>query len=114
MRIVLINPWDRTVTERETFGWDSGVIYSHLSHYGSNPVDDFNVVQLATHVSLYVDGEGFLKPDQPVWYIIGHSRSARLLPLYGMGILIGGVDETGRDRGLPEYISEKFCQDAVT
>lgn len=114
MRVMIIDPWAKTVTEKTIE--DSGLqrIYENLTHEGEKMTDDFNVVQLAPKVMVYVDGEGFLKPDVPVWYIIGYGKHDELRPLCGMGILFGGVDEEGDDRSLPEYISEKFCQAAVT
>lgn len=114
MRVMLINPWDKTVKEVDTKEWSIDVIYELLTHDGRNPTDDFNIVNLAPKVALYVDGEGFLKPDVPVWYIIGHGKHDELRPLCGMGVLFGNVDNEGDDVGLPEYISEKFCQAAVT
>lgn len=119
MRVMVINPWLKTVTEKQLT--DSGnipsrvkEIYETLTSPGERLVDDFNFVKLASRVGLYVDGEGFLKPDVPVFYILGHGRPNSLRPLAGMGILFGGVDEEGNDLGLPEHISQKFCFDAVT
>lgn len=113
MRVVLIDPWTKTVTEADM---PPGIeaIYAFLTSRGEKLVDDFNVVQVAQHVSLYVDGEGFLKPNQPVWHILGYSTANRPLPLAGKGILFGGVDAEGNDVGLPAYISRQFCEDAVT
>lgn len=114
MRVMIIDPWARTVKETEIANSDLQRIYENLTHEGEKMTDDFNVVQLAPKVMLYVNSEGFLKPDIPVWYIIGHGKHDELRPLCGMGILFGGVDAEGDDRSLPEYISEKFCQKAVT
>lgn len=114
MRVMIIDPWARTVKEKEIPDKGLQRIYENLTHEGEKMTDDFNVVQLAPKVMLYVDGEGFLKPDVPVWCIIGHGKHDELRPLCGMGILFGGVDEEGDDRSLPEYISESFCQYAVT
>lgn len=114
MRVVLINPWAKSVLEINTPSWSIDTIYELLTHDGRKPVDDFNVVELGKKVFLYVDGEGFLKQDIPVWYILGHGQPEDLRPLAGMGILFGGPDAEGDDIGLPEYISERFCQSAVT
>lgn len=115
MRVMLIDPWAHTVTETNTTAWGLDTIYALLTHESSHKaVDDFNVVQLAPRITLYVDGEGFLKPDMPVWYILGHGRSDQQRPLAGMGVLFGGIDREGKDLPLPEYVSAKFCQGAVT
>ena len=115
MRVVIINPWLRTVTESALRHGSLDAIYKALTHEGNPETDDFNVVSIAPKVYLYVDGEGFLKPDQPVWYILGYaSKDSSTLPLCGMGIIYGGVDAEGNDLALPEYISTRFCASAVT
>lgn len=114
MRVAIVNPWEETVVISE-MERTLQAIYDNLSVPGQTPVDDFNIVKLTRNVALYVDGEGFLKPDQPVWFILGHGdNKLRLRPLCGKGILFGGVDEEGNDLPLGEYISEQFCRDAVT
>lgn len=113
MRVAIINPWARRVDVKEMEKSLQG-IYENLTHESQKLVDDFNVVQLGRNVMLYVDGEGFLKPDVPVWYILGHGKPEDPRPLCGMGIIFGGVNDEGDDLPLGEYISERFCRDAVT
>lgn len=114
MRVVIINPWLRTVTEKNINPNSLQDIYENLTHEGQKMTDDFNIVGLAPKVALYVDGEGFLKTDVPVFKIIGHGRPDQLRPLAGIGILFGGADPEGNALPMPEYISLKFCEQAVT
>jgi hypothetical protein len=112
MRVAIINPWLESVTIRE-MEHNLESIYSFLTLTGSRPVDDFNIVRVAPKVALYVDGEGFLKEDQPVWTILGYSSKDGPLPLAGMGILYGGENPLGDALPLPEYISDTFIRKAV-
>lgn len=71
MRAFIICPWSRTITETDV---QPGLrpIYAALSHE-THQVERFDVVTLvratdASHgVSLYLDDEGLLHPDVPVW-----------------------------------------------
>lgn len=113
MRVAIINPWLESITLRE-MEHSLNVIYDHLTLTGARRVDDFNVVRVAPKVALYVDGEGFLKEDQPVWTILGYSGKDGPLPLCGIGILYGGENAIGETLSLPEYISDTFIRKAIT
>lgn len=113
MRVAIINPWLESITIRE-IELTRGSIYSYLTLQGERLVDDFNIVQVAPKVALFVDGEGFLKEDVSVWTILGYANKDGRLPLAGMGILYGGESLAGNPRSLPEYISEAFIRGAVT
>lgn len=64
-------------------------MYAVLSRPGHPPVDDINSVRISRENILWVDGEGFLKENIPVFNIIGYGN-----PLAGRGLVLG-VDDAG-------------------
>lgn len=82
MRAILIDPDTRTVTEIETKG-DLHALYEALTRPGSAKVDDINRVGLGRVADLWVDGEGWLKPDVPVFRLRIDNQ-----PLAGRGVVL--------------------------
>lgn len=95
----MIDPAKRTIEVYETPG-GLQALYDALSFEGQPKVDDINAVQLAASpdiVTMWVDGEGFLKPDVPVFYLRGSHQ-----PYAGRALLLG-TDEEGEDVSLGNF-----------
>jgi hypothetical protein len=92
MRAILINPDTRTITEIETKG-DLNAMHGALTRPGCARNDDINAVRITPHDDLWVDGEGLLKPDVPVFRLRGYHH-----PLAGRGLILGN-DGYGKSIG---------------
>jgi hypothetical protein len=89
MRAIIINPYDQTITQAPDTGikYDLAAMYAALTHDAAKrKVDDINSVMLNSErtETLWVDGEGLLFPDIPVWYLGNYPA-----PLAGIGLVLG-------------------------
>lgn len=94
MRAVIIDPWNQTVyaTDKPTWGLDE--MYQSLSGPdGFRKCDDINMVQIGRDQVLWVDGEGLLIPNVPIWNLNNYSH-----PMAGKGLILG-VTEMGDNKG---------------
>lgn len=102
MRAVIIDPWNRTVYATDEAKWGLKEMYNHLSGPdGFRPCDDINSVRIGRDQMLWVDGEGLLIPDVPVWNLRGYDN-----PLAGKGLVLG-VTEMGDNKAThlqPEWV----------
>lgn len=89
MRAFLIDPDKREITEIQTSG-TLGEMHRLLSRPGCRPNDDINAVGISPQRdTLWVDGEGLLKENVPIFRLRGYPR-----PLAGRGLVLG-CDEAG-------------------
>jgi hypothetical protein len=102
MRGILIDPDTRTVTEIETKG-DLDAMHGALTRPGCARNDDINAVRITPHDDLWVDGEGLLKPDVPVFRLQGYDH-----PLAGRGLILGN---NGAGESISTQIAiERLCE----
>jgi hypothetical protein len=93
MRAVVIDPWDKRVyaTDRPAFNLEE--MYHVLSGPEPfRPCCDINSVRLGRDQMLWVDGEGLLIPDVPIWRLRGYGGS-----LAGIGLILG-ITEAGNNK----------------
>jgi hypothetical protein len=81
IRGILINPYDRTVTERFGPFRENKAIYAALST-PEHKVEIFTVIE-AFHEYLYLDDEGLLWPDRKLFLIANYHQ-----PLVGCALLL--------------------------
>lgn len=96
MRAIIINPYDRSITETnavESYGLAE--MYAALTQKRGRAVDDINSIFLNADRSevLWVDGEGLLFPDTPIWFL-GEYPS----PLAGIGLILGLTEDGDNTR----------------
>lgn len=104
MRGLLIDPDTRTISHIETA--DSlNDMYRLLTRAGEPKVGDINAVRLSQIDILWVDGEGFLKPDVPVFRINGYYGS-----LAGRSLVLG-IDEGGNNQSVSVAVEELLRRD---
>jgi hypothetical protein len=99
MRAILINPYDRSVTEVETSGSTEGQpgapsIYDAMS-VPQHRVELFTVIELEAaggglYPTLYLDDEGLLAPGRALWRLKGYPSA-----LAGCGLILGSDPESG-------------------
>lgn len=82
MRGLIIDPKAKTISPVDTDG-------SLDDMYRLMNCDDINSVRVTRDDMLWVDGEGFLKPDLPVFRLAGYGH-----PLAGKGLVLG-IDAAG-------------------
>jgi hypothetical protein len=82
-RGILINPFDRTVTEVEQRLDDYRQIYVALST-DEHKVDCFTTVEVSPRDTLWVDDEGLLKGETKFFELEGYRQ-----PLAGCGLILG-------------------------
>lgn len=92
MRAILINPFDRTVTEIEV----SGDWRSVSEAVGADYLD---LVKLDQRHDLWVDDEGLFKEDQQLFWIQGFPA-----PLAGMAVILGH-DNRGESADATAHLS---------
>jgi hypothetical protein len=106
MRGVIIDPWNQTVFATDLPRWGLAEMYEYLSGPdGFRKVDDINSVRLNRITILWVDGEGLLIPDVPIWNLNGYAN-----PLAGKGLILG-LNEEGDNIGT--HIDTLFVKDMV-
>lgn len=88
VKALLIDPVAQTVTETTINDWRD--ISPALR------CDLFDVVQVATNVSIYVDDEGLYVDDQHFFYHPAYPQ-----PLAGRGLVLGFDDHTGDSTDCP-------------
>lgn len=106
MRAVIIDPWNQTVyvTDKPTWGLDE--MYTSLSGPdGFRKCEDINAVRIGRDQMLWVDGEGLLIPEVPVWHLNGYQA-----PLAGIGLILG-ITEMGDNKGT--YLEADWVQSMV-
>lgn len=88
VRAILIDPFEKTVTEVQHDADDYRGIYKLISHE-TMPVDCFTVVRLDDVDSVFIDDEGLLKDPTHFFLWRGYPQ-----PLAGKGLILG-CDEEG-------------------
>lgn len=88
VKALLIDPVAQTVTPLEINDWRdiSPALNCEL----------FDIVQVAPHISIYVDDEGLYAEDQHFFYHPGYPQ-----PLAGRGLVLGFDDRTGDSTDCP-------------
>jgi len=93
MRAVIIDPWNKSVYVTDEEKWGLEQMYKHLSGPdGFRPCHDIDHVRVGRDQLLWLDGEGLLIPDVPVWNLRDYPR-----PLAGKGLILG-IDEEGENK----------------
>jgi len=77
MKVFVINPVERTITEAEYSG-----VYTEIYTLGG--FDCFSVVNISDGDGIFVDDEGLLKSGQSFFGVTGYPQ-----PLAGCGVVIG-------------------------
>lgn len=96
-KAILIDPVARTVTEVDQEG-GLQPLYDRLSCEGFRPCNDINAVMVAPRQAMYVDGEGLLIENLPMFTFIGSGQQG----FAGRGLIVGTNDEGDDvDHGLP-------------
>jgi hypothetical protein len=86
MKAILIDPFNKTVTEVEYSG-NYKHIYELLSHE-THPVDRFEAVYIEKGDAIFVDEEGLFKERTEFFVYHGYDQ-----PLAGKGLVLGCDDE---------------------
>lgn len=83
---IAINPWDRTVTLVDTEGsvWGLAALKKALAGPNRETSDGIDSVRLESGDCLWVDGDGLLTPDMPIFRLAGYDN-----PLAGIGLVLG-------------------------
>lgn len=87
-KAILIDPVARTVTEVDQ---QEGLqpLYDRLSCEGFRPCNDINAVMVAPRQAMYVDGEGLMIENLPMFTFIGSGEQG----FAGRGLIVGTDDE---------------------
>jgi hypothetical protein len=86
MKAILIDPFNKTVTEVEHNG-NYKHIYELLSHE-THPVDCFTAVGIDNGDTIFVDDEGLFKEPTEFFVYLGYDQ-----PLAGKGLVLGCNDD---------------------
>lgn len=88
VKAILIDPFEKTVTEIEHDADNYRAIYSKLSHE-TMPVSCFTVVRINDQDdTIFIDDEGLLKPCSHFFVYEGYPQ-----PLAGKGLILGTNEE---------------------
>jgi hypothetical protein len=90
-KAILICPQSRTVTEIDQV---SGLqpLYDILSLEGLRPCDDINAVRVSDRDAMYVDGEGLLIANMPMFSFVSKDPM-NASSFAGRGLIVGTNDE---------------------
>lgn len=96
MKTIRIDPWEEAIYEFELVDDGLDALYSSLTRPDfPHKCSDINSVMLSSNrdLVLWVDGEGLLFPDLPVFHLADYPS-----PLAGIG-LVTGIDDEGNTVG---------------
>lgn len=89
MKALLINPYERSITEVEDLRWGYEAMLKALAGPGRDLASGMDSVSLSRRLRLWVDDNGYTIEGLPVFRIEGYDA-----PLCGMGLVLG-LDAAG-------------------
>ncbi len=99
MRVLVINPFDETITEKTVTD------YTDIQKLIGAPFDERQYFEVATDLyngdSVYVDEEGMCSPSSEAWFDIGAHQ-----PFAGVGVVVGLNINTGESVDAKSTIDE--------